>query len=78
MKPYLLFAGHNYYPRGGAEDFRAFGDSIEELQELYTKSADAWSRLEGSYPNPWGQIVETSTMEIVLWDRGKKGWRDSE
>ena len=61
-----LFAGHCYYPEGGASDFRAFG-TIAELKELYEKNADSWSSLiGGAYPDPWGQIANAQTMELII------------
>jgi len=30
LKRFLLFAGDNYYPRGGWDDFRGSYDSLEE------------------------------------------------
>ena len=61
---YALFAGHRYYPGGGACDFRAFG-TIDELKELYKSKADKWSMDSGSYPDPWGQIVDVETMTVL-------------
>lgn len=61
---FALFAGHRYYPRGGAFDFRAFG-TVEELKELYEAKADEWSDEAGSYPEPWGQIVDVTTMTVM-------------
>ena len=69
-----LFAGHYYYPSGGAEDFRAFADNEELLKQLYADNADKWSRDEGSYPDPWGQIVDMGTMEILLVNYNRGGW----
>lgn len=62
---YCLFAGHGYYPEGGARDFRAFG-TIDELKALYAKNGNAWSSAVGSYPDPWGVIAEHESMKIVL------------
>jgi hypothetical protein len=60
-----LFAGHHYYPRGGADDFRCFGSSEEELKRIYAENAAAWSRDDGGYPDPWGQIVDLRTMKVL-------------
>jgi hypothetical protein len=61
---FALFAGHPYYPEGGASDFRAFG-TVDELKELYAAKADEWSRERGGYEEPWGQIVNVTTMTVL-------------
>lgn len=72
---YALFAGHNYYPCGGAEDFRAFG-SLDELKALFAEKADEWSLGAGGYPDAWGHIADARTMKVVLV-YGRNGWRSS-
>lgn len=43
MKRFILFAGSEYYPGGGWNDFRGFFDSTEEInQYLAGKSFDWW------------------------------------
>jgi hypothetical protein len=52
MKRYLLFAGDDYYPAGGFEDFIKDFDSIEDAENcLPTLSFD------------WYQIVDQETGE---------------
>lgn len=60
---YLLFAGHNYYPDGGVRDLVASADTVEELQQYFIDHAE---EIAQSYINNWGQIVEHSSMEVVL------------
>ena len=61
---YILFAGANYYPMGGVDDFIAFG-TIDELKALF-EADKAKAHLE------WGQIVEHETMTLALsYDRNK-------
>lgn len=62
-----LFAGHHYYPEGGANDFRAFGETVDELKEMYKRNGAKWSKAVGTYSDPWGQIVDMETMKI-LWN----------
>jgi hypothetical protein len=75
MKRYLLFAGDNYYPTGGWEDFICDGDSIEELQALRSWGKDLYDWelkidharwLCESSSGQWLHIVDRDTAEIVL------------
>ena len=55
---YLLFAGSNYYPSGGWDDFvGSFHTHSEALREWEKNKRD------------WGQIVSTETETVVefLW-----------
>ncbi len=73
MKRYALFAGFDYYPRGGAKDFVAFGKSVEECRLEYLSPLRFIDNGSGSKePWGWGQIVELSTMAVVLWAEGRK------
>jgi hypothetical protein len=63
-RKYALFAGHPYYPDGGACDFRAFG-TVEGLKNLYAAKADEWSLESSGYAEPWGQIVDVATMNVL-------------
>lgn len=81
MKRYLLFAGDDYYPSGGFEDFITDADSIEELQSLisYTCS-DAgkydYVYLQINHPawkcsspsDQWLHIVDIEEGRIVFED----------
>jgi hypothetical protein len=69
-----LFAGLNYYPRPGVDDFRGFGD-LEELKALYTSKIEEWTRT-GPYPDWWGQIVDPETMAIVSACVDREPWED--
>lgn len=37
MSEYILFAGSQFYPKGGPNDFIQFGNSIKELEEEFKK-----------------------------------------
>ncbi len=54
---YLLFAGSEYYARGGALDYQKSSDSIEELVSYFYDSQDEkhWD---------WYQITD-SNLDIV-------------
>lgn len=55
MKPYLLFAGDNYYPGGGWGDYIGSADSLEEALALLPADAD-WHHVVHN-----DQIVEGTT-----------------
>lgn len=59
---FCLFAGGDFYPCGGANDFRGFG-TAEELKSLYAENCEQWARDNGG--RPWGHICERSTMNII-------------
>lgn len=44
MKKYLLFAGHSYYPAGGAFDLIGDYDTLEEALEEANRK-EGWGRL---------------------------------
>ena len=45
MKPYLLFAGLAFYPRGGWGDYIGSADSIEEALALLPSSGVDWHHI---------------------------------
>jgi len=51
MKPYLLFAGENFYPEGGESDFIGSFDSLDECESVYK---------EGTLYE-WASILEINT-----------------
>lgn len=55
---FLLFAGEQYYPRGGAEDFQIRG-TIEECKAQFESHCEdeGWQ---------WAHIADPNTLEI-LW-----------
>ncbi len=73
MKPYLLFAGANYYPGGGISDYQGDFDSFDEAHnamclnnEIY-KANRLYKNDKGDYIQywDWWQIVQSSDMTIV-------------
>lgn len=58
MKQYLLFAGKNFDPHGGFEDYQGSYDSVDEIELLF----DIKSITEGW---DWYHVVEHATMELV-------------
>lgn len=42
---YIYFAGDNYYPGGGWNDFIKFVSSVEEARELFKTSNYTWGHV---------------------------------
>lgn len=61
---HLLFAGHNFYPKGGISDLVAIGE-LEDLQAHFLVNAKEIAN--GASIDNWGQIVKAETLECVLW-----------
>lgn len=72
MRRYMLFAGENFYPLGGWEDFKGFFDTPENALEYLCKGElPEWI----TDPKPddedsrrwvqWAHIVDTQNMVIV-------------
>jgi len=62
MKPFLLFAGETYYPKGGMNDFKGDFDSVLETQELFNKNYN-----NGKYDSwDWCQVVDSSTLKVLF------------
>lgn len=55
MKRYMLFAGDNYYPLGGMEDFVDSFDTIEET----------FNHPRSSNERGWFHIYDLELQEIV-------------
>lgn len=63
MKKYLLFAGDQYYPRGGWDDFVMDSDDLEELQKEGSKRGE-WKYCTTSIYE-WYQIVDRDTKKVI-------------
>lgn len=61
---YMLFAGTNYYPRGGALDFIGFYPTVEDAQKAFVERAGEISK--GEAIDNWGHVVDYETMEIMV------------
>ena len=61
-KPFFLFAGHNYYPEGGWEDFAGAFESIDKAKDHFAKpSGKQWP----GYMDNWCHVVDIATGKIV-------------
>lgn len=64
MKSYYLFAGLNYYPHGGVEDFRGIYPSLEEAKVGLAEQAITIAG--GSQSGIWAHIAD-SEMKMVAY-----------
>ena len=56
---FALFAGHDYYPAGGWDDFRGVYESVEAAEAAFRAGDPDESRWE------WGHVVDLSSREEV-------------
>lgn len=61
MKRYLLFAGDQYYPRGGMYDLRGDFDTLEEAVEVASRGEPMIA--ESGYD--WWHVVDSEIMDVV-------------
>lgn len=67
MKSYLLFAGDNYYPGGGINDYQGDFDSFDEAKKFFESGYyPSWDAEKECHRNwDWFQIVQSSDMSTV-------------
>jgi hypothetical protein len=53
---YLLFSGEEYYPDGGAEDFKSSHRTLAEVMD--SVSIDSCD---------WANVFDTEALKIVRW-----------
>ena len=63
MKRYLVFAGFNYYPSGGWDDFV---DAFSTLEEAQASAISCQSRGESGGSFDWVQIVDCETRDKII------------
>ena len=61
MDNYLIFAGYNYYPLGGAEDLVCAESNYEEAIITLTKKCKETEK----YGSVWGHIYSISERKII-------------
>lgn len=66
---YLLFAGDDYYPRGGAEDLQGQYNSIEEAISNHNPN-------EHNMDGGWANILNLDTLEIVKEFNHSEFWKE--
>ena len=60
---FLLFAGENYYPRGGYNDLIAKASTEDELREIISENENKARYGTGRFQ--WWQIVNANTHVVV-------------
>lgn len=82
MKRYWLFAGKDYYPNGGIEDFKGDFDSVEDAKAAFD-NAQAAEKIDNR-KSDWAHIVDSTTAQIVVQFNGLnympeyQGWQKPE
>ena len=70
-KQFLLFAGNDYYPYGGAYDYKGSFKTIEEAVSSHNPN-------EHDYNGGWANVFELPKEKIVMqfkrggWHKGDK------
>lgn len=64
MKRFLVFSGDDYYPRGGAKDYRASFDTRVEAEA----DAQGWCTERGT----WANVLDAQTGEKVYATRHRE------
>lgn len=73
MNRYLIFAGPNYYPRGGAEDLKDDRADLDAAKEYADHCVTPRVAFSGYGEYDWAHVYDTQTQEIVYDNyRGKK------
>jgi hypothetical protein len=81
MHRYLLFAGDEFHPHGGWDDFICDRHTAEELKALctWTKSPFGWilhvkhkNWKTDSFSGHWLHIVDRDTLEVVFQETSFK------
>ena len=81
---YLIFAGFQYYPEGGWEDYYDGTNSLDDAKDIYYKVLEKSSNLipDEDYDwekNPkgyydWIHVVDTANDTIILNSWSTHGW----
>ncbi len=71
-KRFWLFAGHNYYPGGGAKDFISSFDSLDEAVKYAKDNAKTISERVSYEDYIWYNVLDIETGKIA------EGYSDDE
>lgn len=75
MKQFILFGGEGFYPDGGADDFIAWFDNIDEAiahaTELHSRSMQRTEYYDTDVE--WWHLVRARTMTIIAEERAPLG-----
>ncbi len=69
MKPYLLFAGPNHYPHGGAGDFVGQYDTLTEAMLFVPPDDEYWAQV--AFASDHGLVI----VAVICWSRKDKATR---
>lgn len=85
MKRYMLFAGSDYYPKGGSRDFLGDFESVEELNSFLNKILPDFRKITGStyefLDGGWAECFDTKNRKSLLISRDEIigfNWQDPE
>lgn len=62
MKTYMSFAGSNYYPVGGINDFIGCFETLQEAINKINEYDDSYGRLYD-----WGHVFCLESMKVVYY-----------
>jgi len=68
---YLLFAGEDYYPSGGMQDYWGTFDTIDKAKEHYDRLIK-----ENRATDPWGEIYDDKLKKSVLTKSRDEPWSE--
>lgn len=64
---YALFAGEDYYPAGGMDDFVGVFESVEAARARFSQGNEP-ERYNETIPFDWAHIVDTATFtKVLVW-----------
>jgi hypothetical protein len=64
-KRFILFAGHNYYPQGGANDLIGYFATLEEAVAHVKANAKQITEKVSYYDNCWYNVLNVDTGDAV-------------
>jgi len=68
MKRFMIFAGENYYPSGGMNDFVGEFDTISQcIIRLSKRRADWWNILDTQTKQVYNNYQAPNDSKIVEW-----------
>ena len=62
---FILFAGHNYYAKGGIADYRGEFPSIANAKKWFSENRKIVA--DGQYVDIWADIANKETMTTVAY-----------
>lgn len=70
MKRYAIFAGSNYYPEGGLNDFRSDHADRDEAVRVASELLNPTGRAKSYHDPDWCHVADLKTRRIV-WENGR-------